>query len=82
MSLISLAINHKLRPTYRRFGHRVGEIIADAVEADPTQREKIIYVSEKAASMGLSLACAVAVADHAGILHALSAETGNAAVSK
>ena len=47
MSLISLAINHKLRPTYRRFGHRVGEIIADAVEADPKQRERSMFPKKR-----------------------------------
>lgn len=75
MSLISIAINYKLRPKYRSIGHSVGEFIAEVTEADATQREKIIKASEKTACMGLSLLCAAATADAVGFVHAMGASS-------
>lgn len=72
MSLISMAINHKLRPKYRSIGHSVGEFIAEVTEADAAKRDKIIKASERTASVGLSLLCAAATADAVGFVHALS----------
>jgi hypothetical protein len=72
MSFVSLIINYKLRPTYRRIGVSAGEKIADAVNADEKRRQKIVNVSAKTASVGLSLGCSILTADAAGFLHAVA----------
>jgi len=71
MSLVSLAINHKLRPTYRRIGHTVGEFVADKMNAEDEQRRKIIAISEKTASIGMSLGCSLLTADAVGIIQTI-----------
>jgi hypothetical protein len=70
MTFVSMYINHKLRPTYRQWGHSLGERIANVVDADPAQREKIITRTTIATSVGLSLGCALLTADAVGFVHA------------
>lgn len=70
MTFVSLVINHKLRPKYREMGTNLGKFIADAVDADDDQRQKILRISEKAATIGLSVGCAVLTADAVGLVHA------------
>jgi hypothetical protein len=70
MTFVSMYINHKLRPTYRQWGRSLGERIANAVDADPAQREKIIKRTTVATSVGLSLGCALVTADAYGFMHA------------
>jgi hypothetical protein len=73
MTFVSMYINHKLRPTYRQWGHDLGEHIANTFAVNAEQRQKIIKISTVATSVGLSLGCAVLTADAVGATHALSA---------
>jgi hypothetical protein len=70
MTFVSMYINHKLRPPYRQWGRNLGERIADAIDADPAQRERIIKRTTVATSVGLSLGCALVTADAYGLMHA------------
>ena len=79
MTFISMAINYKLRPTYRKIGASVGEFIADVTDASPAQRQKIISTSAKAASIGLGVGCAVLTADAVGMVHAAAGAAADAA---
>lgn len=79
MTFVSLVINHKLRPKYRQIGTNMGKFIADAVAADDEQREKIIRISTKAATVGLSIGCAVLTADAVGLVHAAAASAADTA---
>jgi hypothetical protein len=79
MTFVSLVINHKLRPKYRQIGTNVGKFIADAVDADNEQRLKIIRISTKAATIGLSVGCAVLTADAVGMVHAVATSAADTA---
>jgi len=79
MTFVSLVINHKLRPKYRQIGTNVGKLIADAVDADNEQRLKIIRISTKAATIGLSVGCAVLTADAVGMVHAVATSAADTA---
>ena len=78
MTLLSLAIDHTLRPAYQRIGRSVGEMVADAVGAEGDQRQKIINTSTMAASVGLSLGCACLTANAVGFIHAAAAAADTA----
>jgi hypothetical protein len=73
MTFLSMYINHKLRPTYRQWGHDIGERIADTFAVNDEQRQKIIKISTVTTSVGMSLGCALLTADAVGATHALSA---------
>lgn len=79
MTFVSLVINHKLRPKYREIGANLGKFIADAVDADNEQRQKIIRISAKATTIGLSVGCAVLTADAVGLVHAAAASAADSA---